>query len=60
MFYKAHSIISVARFTCNAAVDSSLGNESIRTSMSLAVRAMRAANSWAYSVESDEENNNTF
>lgn len=36
-------------FTCKAAVDSSLGKESIKTSMSFAVRAMSAAKSWAYS-----------
>lgn len=37
--------------TCKAAVDSSLGRESMRTSISLAVRAIRAANSWAYSAQ---------
>lgn len=35
--------------TCRAAVDSSLGRESISTSTSFAVLAIRAANSWAYS-----------
>lgn len=36
--------------TCRAAVDSSLGRESISTSTSLAVLAIRAAKSWAYST----------
>ena len=37
--------------TCSSGEDSSLGRESMRTSMSLAVRAINWANSWAWSVK---------
>lgn len=44
-------VLIKSTLTCKAAVDSSLGRESIRTSISFAVRAINAANSWAYSLK---------
>lgn len=44
---------SPPRITCRADVDSSLGKESMSTSTSLAVLAIRVANSCAYSARKD-------
>lgn len=46
-WFSSSSLYKLA--ACNAAVDSSLGKESIKTSISFAVRAISAAKSWAYS-----------
>ena len=41
------AVLLTAFRTCSSGEDSSLGRESMRTSMSLAVRAINWANSWA-------------